>query len=1265
MEFLKRVTISFFVIAIILLAIVMGGIRLAIMNIEYFKPEIEYLFERDLSPGFVFTGLSGDVNHFNPILRVENVSMTLPDQSQPLFIDRLEIEFDFWASWRENAPVVREITGKLEKLELIKDEAGNWSTNDVSLALDPDSGPAPEFRQILGLVPRYLNLSLNRLIVHDRKTGTSHQLDRIKAQINHLQDQFYVKFSAALPDQLGQGILVKSIVGPDSSVIYLNSSNLQLVPVARLFDLDTWGLQQGALDGEVWINMSGYDVLAVNGDLVLKNGVVQMTAEREPLAISYSSRFSALQLPSSWRIANSFKRLNIDNRNVAVFDSQLEIADGSENRVVSAWVDRLQLVSLPVVAGQWLPAGVSEQIAQGRLDGQLQDILFSLDLDQPREFYFSAQASDLRSQAFAGYPGADNFNADILLGRQRMGFRIHGSDVTLDFGDHFDQPFKLDQLELEASAKILEQGLVLAVDDLRLQNQDISAGGRMWMEFDQDEAPFTFIRASFSDGNGASTSKYLPRNYMPLEAQAWLDRGIRNGFVPEGEMQFHGRLRDIRELNREKAGEFFVDFALERGDVYFSPGWMPASDGSGRVLFHNVSMDIDLERVSYDQIDGARAFVSIADFEDPELSIRIETESSSELAVNTWLDTPVGKQYRQVMKNLHDLQGNINTRVDFSMPLSGEDKQPEVAVQVDFDNASAQSESWGISLSQVNGRLQVTPTTMKARSIRANYFGDPITIDIDSLSPGGNTLVSARGKVDTAKLLNKLPTQLTSNMRGKSDWRIGMNFAGISTPKSKPFMRLRADSDLESTQVDLPHPFAKPAKGKVEVSAEVDFFRQQIWFSSKVGNDILARGQLLPTENDDFNLNLLDLAFSSELKSKPRQGLHLYGWLEEVSVDDWVRFIKSSDGGNLELLQSVELDFDRAVALKRDISGLRIELRQGERQYFGKVESSIMNGKFTAPWQPTPTNPLVIDLSYLQIDKLEQDTGEADLRPEDLTDFRLTSKALVFHDMLFSDLHVEARAVADKLHVDRLGLKKENLVLTGMAQWDYDASDQSHLSSITMSIQGDMLGTALAGMGFDDTMRGGTLNFSGGFTWPAPLSAFTVDNLVGDARFQIDEGVLNNVEPGAGGKFVGLFSLSALPRRLSLDFSDILIKGMEFERISGSYRIEDGILHTRNTRMDGHSATIKISGETDIAKREYNQNVKVTPKLRQTLPVLGAVTVGSTVGWGLLLLQNLFKKAIDEAVEVEYQITGSWDDPQIELIKAVDENQKELPKIER
>ena len=79
---------------------------------------------------------------------------------------------------------------------------------------------------------------------------------------------------------MGQSVLVKSIIGEKRSLVYVNSSNLQLIPVARLLDLDTWGLQQGALDGEVWINMAGYEVLAVNGNMVLEDGVLQMSADK-------------------------------------------------------------------------------------------------------------------------------------------------------------------------------------------------------------------------------------------------------------------------------------------------------------------------------------------------------------------------------------------------------------------------------------------------------------------------------------------------------------------------------------------------------------------------------------------------------------------------------------------------------------------------------------------------------------------------------------------------------------------------------------------------------------------------------------------------------------------------------------------------------------------------------------------------------------------------------------------------------------------------
>jgi uncharacterized protein YhdP len=99
--------------------------------------------------------------------------------------------------------------------------------------------------------------------------------------------------------------------------------------------------------------------------------------------------------------------------------------------------------------------------------------------------------------------------------------------------------------------------------------------------------------------------------------------------------------------------------------------------------------------------------------------------------------------------------------------------------------------------------------------------------------------------------------------------------------------------------------------------------------------------------------------------------------------------------------------------------------------------------------------------------------------------------------------------------------------------------------------------------------------------------------------------------------------------------------------------------------MDGITAKIRITGNTDLNQRSYDQQMFVTPKIRHSLPVIGAVAAGATVGWSLLILQSLFKDVIDKVIEIEYKITGSWEDPQIELVKATDENNRIYRKIDK
>ena len=79
---------------------------------------------------------------------------------------------------------------------------------------------------------------------------------------------------------------------------------------------------------------------------------------------------------------------------------------------------------------------------------------------------------------------------------------------------------------------------------------------------------------------------------------------------------------------------------------------------------------------------------------------------------------------------------------------------------------------------------------------------------------------------------------------------------------------------------------------------------------------------------------------------------------------------------------------------------------------------------------------------------------------------------------------------------------------------------------------------------------------------------------------------------------------------------------------------------------------IKLMPEISISRPASRNN---------NLPVIGGLAAGSSVGWGLLLIQSLFKNAIDKSVEVEYKVTGPWADPQLELVKKVVIRQERVP----
>jgi uncharacterized protein YhdP len=138
---------------------------------------------------------------------------------------------------------------------------------------------------------------------------------------------------------------------------------------------------------------------------------------------------------------------------------------------------------------------------------------------------------------------------------------------------------------------------------------------------------------------------------------------------------------------------------------------------------------------------------------------------------------------------------------------------------------------------------------------------------------------------------------------------------------------------------------------------------------------------------------------------------------------------------------------------------------------------------------------------------------------------------------------------------------------------------------------------------------------------------------------------LKDVDTGAG-RLLGLLSMQSIPRRLFLDFSDLFKKGYSFDKLEGTFLLNDGSAFTRDLKIYGPAADIEIVGRTGLVEQDYDELVSVIPHLSSTLPIAGAIAGGPGVGAAVLLAERLLGSQVNQLSKVQYQVTGSWDDPQ-------------------
>ncbi|MDX1377133.1 MAG: AsmA-like C-terminal region-containing protein, partial [Burkholderiales bacterium] len=241
---------------------------------------------------------------------------------------------------------------------------------------------------------------------------------------------------------------------------------------------------------------------------------------------------------------------------------------------------------------------------------------------------------------------------------------------------------------------------------------------------------------------------------------------------------------------------------------------------------------------------------------------------------------------------------------------------------------------------------------------------------------------------------------------------------------------------------------------------------------------------------------------------------------------------------------------------------------------------------------------------------------------------------------------IGARTVKGAWEIDKLVVLNPHGELRGKGTRKLDEGNAR--TSLAFSLRVSDVGRYLARVGYPDMVDGGRARVDGSLAWQGEPQRIDYPTLEGDLKLSVEDGQFLEMDPGLG-KLVGLISLQALPKRITLDFRDVFSAGFKFDRISSSIETRRGVMSTQDFEMRGPTAEVDMRGRTDLAAETQDLHVKIVPSVSDTASAAMAI-VNPAVGAAALLAQRALKNPLGQMLAFEYAITGSWSDPQVKKL---------------
>jgi uncharacterized protein (TIGR02099 family) len=1046
-----------------------------------------------------------------------------------------------------------------------------------------------------------------------------------------------------------------------SGRLYAGGKDLDIAQVLSGHAIDGVGLVSATGNLEVWGSWKDGRVNDARLKLALDKLILQSDGEialSKRLAVEPRVAFDSLSLSARWQQDEAHRRFDLADfkatRQGVSSQAGRLIAESSGSDATKWQVNASGLDIDAVAQVAMLAEATPQRLRQWLYNGIPRGTIEGLDLrwSNKDDFDVDAAFSGFSAHTDDAIPGVDPLSARLRGDAQGLLLEVPEQPTRVVYAKAFRKPFELSRFGGDIVAWKDENDWRVETHqfDIESTNYAVSLRGGLRMQGDGSR-PLLDLAADVTRGNVDVAKLFWPTNTMPASAVSWLDRSLEAGEIVSGRAIIRGDL-DSWPFD-DNTGRFDAIAELRGLRLAYLPDWPRGENLDVTASFVNNGMKATARSGTSLGITIDSAEATIADFHEPVLELAAEGNGSGKELLSYLRATPVGEEHADTLAGLA-IGGKGVVRLDLGVPLK-HNEDSTLDGRVELSNSDLDESTWDLHFKQANGLVRFTRSSVLADSLATSFEGFPVSLGIAigtaASDPANSFEAHLDGVLPTSTVFARasdLAPALPS-FPGQAEWHIALGIGAENGPASGR-KTLDLSSDLQGIAINLPAPLGKPADARQPFSLSLAMPPLGQPFSASLGEILQIQGRL-PSPTVPLSANL-DLGASPSGRPLPAAGLHIGGTARTLDVGGWIGLFSAGGTGG-DLLQAINIDVADVQLAGRSFPNLHLDLTPTGDAMKIDVLGESMEGELNVPSVDLRRRGITAQMKHLLWPDLPAGSENApvamaDVAPASIPPLHLWIGQLKLGSTDFGDMRLESFPTSEGMHIDVLETKSPNLDMRANGDWTGAAGDSRSHMAIDMTAES--LGKMLDTFGFAGIIEGGQTVAHIDASWPGSPAAFALANTSGSLSVNVEKGRILEVEPGAGGRLFGLLSLREIPRRLSLDFSDLFKSGMSFNSIKGSFALGDGNAQTRDLRIASPAADILISGRTGLRNKDYDQEMMVTPRAGVALPVVGALAGGPVGAAAGLVVQTLIGKSINRAARSHYRVTGSWEKPQIALI---------------